>query len=127
MDQCRFCYSNHESTAIIENQSRKIQELGRQLELSCQLELNRQIEQLPGRLEAIEIHQKQNYEYELRFQSSETHLGQHLRTDNHPQRIESIAKRSNFHLSTKNRFNALKDAMENNINSTEEQILQILN
>ncbi|KAF2346360.1 hypothetical protein FHG87_022884 [Trinorchestia longiramus] len=29
MEECRFCYSNHESAAIVENQSRKIQELSR--------------------------------------------------------------------------------------------------
>ncbi|KAF2368253.1 hypothetical protein FHG87_000991 [Trinorchestia longiramus] len=77
-EECRFCFSNHESAAIIEIQSRKIQELSRQLELSCQLEFNRQIELLAGRLATIEIKQKQNYEHELRLQSSETHLDQHL-------------------------------------------------
>ncbi|KAF2358621.1 hypothetical protein FHG87_010629 [Trinorchestia longiramus] len=49
MEECRFCYSNHESVAIIKNQSRKIQELSRQLELSSQLEFNRQIELLAGK------------------------------------------------------------------------------
>ncbi|KAF2349103.1 hypothetical protein FHG87_020139 [Trinorchestia longiramus] len=48
MEECRFCYSKQESAAIIENQSRTIQELGRQLELSRQLEFNRQIELMAG-------------------------------------------------------------------------------
>ncbi|KAF2357910.1 hypothetical protein FHG87_011337 [Trinorchestia longiramus] len=95
-ERCCFCYSNHESSAIIENQSRKIQELSRQLELSCQFEFNRQIELLAGRLATIEIKQKQNYKHELRLQSSETHLDQHLRTNNQPPHIKIIAKRSNF-------------------------------
>ncbi|KAF2347763.1 hypothetical protein FHG87_021482 [Trinorchestia longiramus] len=41
MEECRFCYSNHKSAAIIENQSRKIQQLSRQLELGRQLEFSR--------------------------------------------------------------------------------------
>ncbi|KAF2356845.1 hypothetical protein FHG87_012395 [Trinorchestia longiramus] len=121
MEECRFCYSNHESAAIIENQSRKIQELNRQLELSRQLEFNSQIELLAGRLATIETNQNQNYKHELRHQSSETHLDSHLPTNNELQHIKIIAERSNFHLKTKNRFNALKDEMENNINSTKEQ------
>ncbi|KAF2357258.1 hypothetical protein FHG87_011981 [Trinorchestia longiramus] len=113
MEKCRFCYSNHESAAIIETQSRKIQKLSRQLEL------------LAGRLAAIKTNQKQNYKQELRLQSSETHLDQHLQTNNQPPHIKIIAKRSNFLLNTKNRYNALKDEMENNINSTEKQTIQI--
>ncbi|KAF2347941.1 SGNH hydrolase-type esterase domain [Trinorchestia longiramus] len=142
INKCRFCYSIQESAAIIEKQSRTIQELSRQLELSCQLELsrhlefNRQIELLAGRLATIETNQKQNYEHELRLQSPETQLEQHLPTNNQPQHIKIIAKRSNFYLKTKNRFNALKDEMENNalkddmennINSTKEQTTQISN
>ncbi|KAF2369165.1 SGNH hydrolase-type esterase domain [Trinorchestia longiramus] len=94
---------------------------------SRQLQFNRQIELLARRLAAIEIQQKQNYEHELRRPSSETRLDQHLRTNNQPPHIETIAKRSNFYLNTKNCFNALKDEMENNINSGEEQTIQISN
>ncbi|KAF2368420.1 hypothetical protein FHG87_000810 [Trinorchestia longiramus] len=120
MEECCFCYFNYESSAIIENQSRKILELSRQLKLSRRLEL------LAGRLETIEIQQKQNYEHELRLQSSETRLDQHLYGLLTSPRvcIETIAKRSNFHLNTKNSFNALKDKMKNNINSTEEHAIQ---
>ncbi|KAF2354105.1 hypothetical protein FHG87_015141 [Trinorchestia longiramus] len=107
--ECRFPYSTHESSSLIELQSHKIQEL------SCQLEL------LTRRLEIIE---KQNHKRELRLQSSETHRGQQPQIDNQPQCIETIDKRSNFHLDTKNRFNALKDKLENNINSTEEQTIR---
>ncbi|KAF2348937.1 hypothetical protein FHG87_020307 [Trinorchestia longiramus] len=146
MDECRFCYFKQESAAIIEKQSRTIQELSRQLELNRQLELsrhlelNRQIDLLAGRLATIETNQK-HYEHELRLQSPETQLKQHLPTNNQPQHIqiiakrpEIIAKRPNFYLKTKNRFstlkdemesNALKNEMENNINSTNEQITQI--
>ncbi|KAF2362494.1 hypothetical protein FHG87_006752 [Trinorchestia longiramus] len=60
MEESCFCYSNHESSALIKNYSREIQELSRQLEL------------LMGRLETIE---KQNHKHELRLQSSETHCG----------------------------------------------------
>ncbi|KAF2343983.1 hypothetical protein FHG87_025261 [Trinorchestia longiramus] len=140
MEECRFCYSKQESAAIIkkqsctiEKQSRTIQELSRQLELSHQLELSRhlefnhQIELLAGRLATIETNQKQNYENQLRLQSRETQLEQHLPTNNQLQHIKIIAKRSNFYLETKNRFNALKDEMENNINSTKEQTTQISN
>ncbi|KAF2360597.1 hypothetical protein FHG87_008648 [Trinorchestia longiramus] len=119
MEECRFCYSNNESAETIENQSRKTQELSRQLEF------NRQIKLLVGRLVTIETNQKQNYEHEPRFQSSETHLDHHLPTNNQPPYIKIIAKRSNFYLKTKNRFNALKDEMENNINCTKEQTTQI--
>ncbi|KAF2363169.1 hypothetical protein FHG87_006077 [Trinorchestia longiramus] len=98
--------------ALIENQSRKIQELGRQLEL------------LAGRLETIEKH---NHEHELRLQYSDTHRGQNLRINNQPLRIETIDKCSNFHLDTKNRFNALRDELKNNINSPEEQTIQTSN
>ncbi|KAF2360166.1 hypothetical protein FHG87_009082 [Trinorchestia longiramus] len=121
MEECRFCYFKQESAAIIEKQSRTIQELSRQLEL------NRQIDLLAGRLATIETNQKQHYEHELRLQSPETQLEQHLPTNNQPQHIKIIAKRSNFYLKTKNRFNVLKDEMENNINSTKEQITQISN
>ncbi|KAF2354855.1 hypothetical protein FHG87_014392 [Trinorchestia longiramus] len=106
MEECRFCYSNHESSASIENQSLEIQEL------RCLLEM------LAGRLETIDIQQKQNHEHELRLQTSETHHGQHLRSDNSPQRMDTVDKRSNFHQNTKNRFKALKDELENSINST---------
>ncbi|KAF2344967.1 Endonuclease/exonuclease/phosphatase, partial [Trinorchestia longiramus] len=74
MDECRFCYYKQESAAIIEKQSRTIQELSRQLELNRQLELsrhlelNRQIDLLAGRLATIEKNQKQHYEHELRLQ-----------------------------------------------------------
>ncbi|KAF2359338.1 hypothetical protein FHG87_009909 [Trinorchestia longiramus] len=115
MEECCFCYSNHESSVLIENQSHKIQEFSFQFEL------------LTGRLETTEIQQKQNCEHELRLQSSETHRGQHLRTDNQPQRIKTVDKRSNFHLNTKKRFKALKDELEKNINSTEEQTIQTSN
>ncbi|KAF2352851.1 SGNH hydrolase-type esterase domain [Trinorchestia longiramus] len=140
MDECRFCYFKQESAAIFEKQSRTIQEissqleLNRQLELSCHLEFNRQIDRLAGRLVTIETNQKQHYEHELRLQSPETQLKQHLPTNNQPQHIKIIAKRSNFYLKTKNRFstlkdemerNALKNEMENNISSTKEQITQI--
>ncbi|KAF2343598.1 hypothetical protein FHG87_025646, partial [Trinorchestia longiramus] len=140
MDECRFCYFKQESAAIIEKQSRTIQELSRQLELNCQLELsrhlelNRQIDLLAGRLATIEINEKQHYEHELRLQSPETQLKQHLPTNNQPQHIKINAKRPNFYLKTKNRFstlkdemdgNALKNEMENNINSTKEQKTQI--
>ncbi|KAF2351052.1 hypothetical protein FHG87_018194 [Trinorchestia longiramus] len=147
MDECRFCYFKQESAAIIEKQSRAIQELSRQLELDRQLELsrhrelNRQIDLLAGRLATIETNQKQHYEHELRLQSPETQLKQHLPTNNQPQHIkiipkrpEIIAKRPNFYLKTKNRFSTLKDEMEsntlknemeNNINSRMEQITQI--
>ncbi|KAF2352766.1 hypothetical protein FHG87_016476, partial [Trinorchestia longiramus] len=86
---------------------------------------NHQLELLAGRLKTIEI--QQHHEHELRRQTSETHRGQHLRTDNPPQRIETIDKRSNFHLNTINRFKAWKDELENNINSTEEQTIQTSN
>ncbi|KAF2353814.1 hypothetical protein FHG87_015429 [Trinorchestia longiramus] len=140
MDECHFCYIKQESTVIIERQSRTIQELSRQLELNRQLELSRhlelncQIDLLAGRLATIEKNQKQHYEYELRLQSPETQLKQHLPTNNQPQHIKIIAKRPNFYLKTKNRFrtlkdemesNALKNEMENNINSTKEQITEI--
>ncbi|KAF2344797.1 hypothetical protein FHG87_024447 [Trinorchestia longiramus] len=141
MDECRFCYFEQESAAIIEKQSRTIQELSRQLELNRQLELSRQIDLLAGCLATIETNQKQHYEHELRLQSPETQRKQHLPTNNQPQHIkiiakcpEIIAKRPNFYLKTKNRFstlkdemesNALKNEMENNINSTKEQITQI--
>ncbi|KAF2362038.1 hypothetical protein FHG87_007202 [Trinorchestia longiramus] len=140
MDECRFCYFKQESVAIIEKQLRTIQELSRQLELNRQvelsrhLELNRQIDLLAGRLATIETNQKQHYEHELRLQSPETEPKQHLPTNNQPQHIKIIAKRSNFYLKTKNRFSTLKDEMEsnglknemeNNINSTKEQITQI--
>ncbi|KAF2353062.1 hypothetical protein FHG87_016181 [Trinorchestia longiramus] len=142
MEKCRFCYSKQESAAIIEKQSRTIQELSRQLEFSRQLELsrhlefNRQIELLAGLLATIETNQKQNYKHELRLQSPETQLEQHLPTNNQPQHIKIIGKRSNFCLKTKNRFNALtdemennvlKDEMENNINFTKELTTQISN
>ncbi|KAF2343862.1 SGNH hydrolase-type esterase domain [Trinorchestia longiramus] len=140
MDECRFCYFKQESAAIIEKQSRTIQELSRQLELNRQLELsrhlelNRQIDLLAGRLATIETNQKQHYEHELRLQSPETQPKQHLPTNNQPQHIKINAKRPNFYLKTKNRFSTLKDEMEgnalknemgNNINSTKEQITQI--
>ncbi|KAF2357264.1 hypothetical protein FHG87_011979 [Trinorchestia longiramus] len=147
MDESRFCYFKPESAAIIEKQSRTIQELSRQLELNRQLELsrhlelNRQIDLLAGRLATIDTNQKQHYEHELRLHSPETQLKQHLPTNNQPQHIkiiakrpESIAKRPNFYLNTKNRFsilkdemesNVLKNEMENNINSTIEQLTQI--
>ncbi|KAF2357290.1 hypothetical protein FHG87_011952 [Trinorchestia longiramus] len=133
MEECGCCYSNHESVTNIENQSRKIQKLSRQLELNHQLEFNHQIEMLAGRVVTIEIKQKQNYEHELRLQSSETHLDQHIWTTNQPPHIEIIVKRSNFHPNPRNRFNALKDEMENNalkdeieinINSAEKQAIQ---
>ncbi|KAF2350362.1 hypothetical protein FHG87_018885 [Trinorchestia longiramus] len=139
MDECCFCYFKQESAAIIEKQSRTIQELSRQLELnrqlelSCHLELNRQINLLAGRLATIETNQK-HYEHELRLQCPETQLKQHLPTNNQPQHIKINTKRPNFYLKTKNRFsslkdemegNALKNEMENNINSTKEQITQI--
>ncbi|KAF2347799.1 hypothetical protein FHG87_021444 [Trinorchestia longiramus] len=120
-----------ESAAIIEKQSRTIQELSHQLELNRQLELsrhlefNRQIDLLSRCSAKIEANQKQHYEHELRLQSPETQ--QHLPTNNQPQHIQIIGKRSNFYLKTDNRFNALKDEMENNINSTKEQTTQILN
>ncbi|KAF2350223.1 hypothetical protein FHG87_019022, partial [Trinorchestia longiramus] len=78
-------------------------------------------------LATIETNQKQHYKHELRFQSPETQLKQHLPTNNQPQHIKINAKRSNFYLKTKNRFSTLKDEMEgnalknemgNNINST---------
>ncbi|KAF2345143.1 hypothetical protein FHG87_024100 [Trinorchestia longiramus] len=140
MDECRYCYFKQESAAIIEKQSRTIQELSRQLELNRQLELsrhlelNRQIDLLAGRLATIETNQKQHYEHELRLQSPETQPKQHLPTNNQPQHIKINAKRPNFYLKTKNRFSTLKDEMEgnalknemgNNINSTKEQITQI--
>ncbi|KAF2349840.1 hypothetical protein FHG87_019402 [Trinorchestia longiramus] len=140
MDECRFCYFKQVSAAIIEKQSRTIQELSCQLELNCQLELsrhlelNRQIDLLAGRLATIETNQKQHYEHELRLQSPETQPKQHLPTNNQPQHIKINAKRPNFYLKTKNRFSTLKDEMEdnalknemgNNINSTKEQIRQI--
>ncbi|KAF2367250.1 SGNH hydrolase-type esterase domain [Trinorchestia longiramus] len=111
--------------AIIEKQSRSIQELCRQLKLNRRLELNRQIHLLAGRLATIETNQKQHYEHELRLQSLETQLKQHLPTNNQPQHIKIIAKRPNFYLKTKNRFSTLKDEMENNVNSTKDQITQI--
>ncbi|KAF2343945.1 hypothetical protein FHG87_025299 [Trinorchestia longiramus] len=127
MDECRFCYFKQESAAIIGKQSRTIQELScqlelnRQLELSCHLELNRQINLLTGRLATIETNQKQHYEHEPRLQSPETQLKQHLPTNNQPQHIkiiakrqEIIAKRPNFYLKTKNCFSTLKDEMESN-------------
>ncbi|KAF2362073.1 hypothetical protein FHG87_007170 [Trinorchestia longiramus] len=140
MDECRFCYFKQESAAIIEKQSRTIQELSRQLELNRQLELsrhlelNRQIDLLAGCLATIETNQKQHYEHELGLQSPETQPKQHLPTNNQPQHIKINAKRPNFYLKTKNRFstlkdeiegNALKNEMGNNINSTKEQITQI--
>ncbi|KAF2345901.1 hypothetical protein FHG87_023341 [Trinorchestia longiramus] len=140
MDEYCFCYFKQESAAIIEKQSRTVQELSRQLELNRQLELSyhleldRQIDLLAWRLAAIETNQKQHYEHELRLQSPETQLNQHLPTNNQPQHIKIIAKRSNFYLTTKNRFSTLKDRieihalkneMENKINSTKEQITQI--
>ncbi|KAF2364605.1 hypothetical protein FHG87_004644 [Trinorchestia longiramus] len=147
MDECRFCYFKQESAAIIEKQSRTIQELSRQLELNRQLELsrhlelNRQIDLLAGRLATIETNQKQHYEHELRLQSPETQPKQHLPTNNQPQHIKINAKCPNFYLKTKNRFSTLKDEMEGNalksemgnninstkvnINSTKEQITQI--
>ncbi|KAF2352182.1 hypothetical protein FHG87_017062 [Trinorchestia longiramus] len=94
MEEFRFCYSIHESSAITENQSHKNQKVSCQLELSRQLELNGKIELLAGRLKTIKIQQKQNYKHELRLQSSETHLGQNLRTDNHSQHIVSSFKLS---------------------------------
>ncbi|KAF2345471.1 hypothetical protein FHG87_023773 [Trinorchestia longiramus] len=127
------CYFKQESAAIIEKQSRTIQELrhqlelNRQLELSRHLELHRQIDLLAGRLATIETNQKQHYEHELRLQSPETQPKQHLPTNNQPQHIKINAKRPNFYLKTKNRFstlkdemggNALKNEMGNNINST---------
>ncbi|KAF2356747.1 hypothetical protein FHG87_012500 [Trinorchestia longiramus] len=121
MDECRFCYFKQESAAITEKQSRTIQELSRQLEL------NRQIDLLAGRLATIETNQKQHYEHELRLQSPETQPKQHLPTNNQPQHLKINAKRPNFYLKTKNRFSTLKDEMEgnalknemgNNINST---------
>ncbi|KAF2351888.1 hypothetical protein FHG87_017357 [Trinorchestia longiramus] len=127
MDKCRFCYFKQESAAIIEKQSRTIQKLSRQLELSRHLEFNCQIEPLAGRLATLETNQKQIYEYELRLQSPETQLEHHLPTNNQPQHIKIIAKHSNFYLKTKNRCNALKDEMENNSNSTKEQTTQISN
>ncbi|KAF2351793.1 SGNH hydrolase-type esterase domain [Trinorchestia longiramus] len=133
MEECRFCYFKQESAAIIEKQSRTIQELSRQLELNRQLKLgrhlefNRQINLLAERLATIETNQKQHYEHELRLKSPETQLEQHLLNKNQPQHIKIIAKRSNFYLKTKNRFNALKYEMENNINSTKEQTTQISN
>ncbi|KAF2346487.1 hypothetical protein FHG87_022758, partial [Trinorchestia longiramus] len=120
MDECRFCYFKQESAAIIEKQSRTIQELSRQLELNRQLELsrhlelNRQIDLLAGRLATNETNQKQHYELELRLQSPETQLKQHLPTNNQPQHIKINAKRPNFYLKTKNRFSTLKDEMESN-------------
>ncbi|KAF2359545.1 SGNH hydrolase-type esterase domain, partial [Trinorchestia longiramus] len=131
MDECRFCYFKQESAAIIEKQSRTIQELNcqlelnRELELSRHLELNRQIDLLAGRLATIETNQKQHYEHELRLQSPETQPKQHQPTNNQTQRIKINAKRPNFYLKTKNRFSTLKDEMGNNINSTKEQITQI--
>ncbi|KAF2346826.1 hypothetical protein FHG87_022418 [Trinorchestia longiramus] len=140
MDECRFCYFKQESAAIIEKQSRTIQELSRQLELNHQLELsrhlelNRQIDLLAGRLATVETNQKQHYEHELSLQSPETQLKQRLPTNNQPQHIKINAKRPNFYLKTKTRFSTLKDEMEgntlknemeNNINSTKEQITQI--
>ncbi|KAF2351265.1 hypothetical protein FHG87_017978 [Trinorchestia longiramus] len=115
IEEYRFCVSFIESLAFIENQSLEIQELSRQLEL------------LAGRLDTIEIQQKQTHEHELRLQTSEIRRGQHLRTDNPPQRIETINKRTNCHLNTKNRFKVLKDELENTINSTEEQTIQTSN
>ncbi|KAF2347328.1 hypothetical protein FHG87_021915 [Trinorchestia longiramus] len=96
IEECRFCYSNPESSALIGNQSRKIQELSRQLKL------------LTGRLETIK---KQNHEHELKFQSSEIYRDQQLQIDSQPQHIETIDKRSNFHLDTNNRFNELKNEL----------------
>ncbi|KAF2359336.1 hypothetical protein FHG87_009907 [Trinorchestia longiramus] len=110
MEECRFCYSNHESLALNENKSRKIQEFSFQFEL------------LTGCLETTEIQQKQDRKHKLRLQFSETHRGQHLRTDNQPQRIKTVDKCSNFHLNTKKRFKALKDELEININSTKQTI-----
>ncbi|KAF2360276.1 Endonuclease/exonuclease/phosphatase [Trinorchestia longiramus] len=52
---------------------------------------------------------------------------QQLSNNNQPKHIKIIAKHSNSYLKTKNRFNALKDEMENNINFTEEQTTQISN
>ncbi|KAF2343808.1 hypothetical protein FHG87_025436 [Trinorchestia longiramus] len=114
MDECRFCYFKQESAAIIEKQSRTIQELSRQLELNRQLELshhlelNRQIDLLAGRLATIETNQKQHYKHEPRLQSPETQLKQHLPTNNQLQQIkfiakrpEIIAKRPNFYLKWK--------------------------
>ncbi|KAF2359351.1 hypothetical protein FHG87_009886 [Trinorchestia longiramus] len=84
MEECRFCYSKQESAAVIEKKSRTIQELSHQLKLGRHLEFNRQIKLLTGRLATIETNQKQNYEHELRLQSPETQLEQHLPTNNSP-------------------------------------------
>ncbi|KAF2348200.1 hypothetical protein FHG87_021043 [Trinorchestia longiramus] len=92
----------------------------------CKATYSLQLFNIRGRLATTETNQKQNYEQELQLQSPETELEQHLPTNNQPQQIKIIDKRSNFYLKTKNRFNALKDEMEN-INSTKEQTTQISN
>ncbi|KAF2346351.1 hypothetical protein FHG87_022891 [Trinorchestia longiramus] len=76
-EDCRFFYVIHESSTLIENQSRKMQELSLQLKL------------LAGRLKTI----KQNHQLELRLQSMEAYRGKQLPIDNQPQLIEAIDNR----------------------------------